>query len=281
MRVLEKREGAVNITSRGGGEVTIDETYNFIVQADSKFDDRLTVASCPGLPIVGVSLSAAGLAICKSKQGTRREENPILWDFVCSFSSEVDEDSDQNQQPPGSNPETWVPVRKMLFERREEMSFVDQAGSSIANSAGQPFDTGIVRVRFLPVWEFSQFESASITDEQMLDRNETVNSATFKGKAAKTLLLTIVDSTLGFYYGQRRRLTTYRLTYNSRDWRQKRLDVGTVYKSGSDYLPYVDKSGNVILGALDGSGGKQAVGTAPAIRNFDQYATNSFSFLRI
>lgn len=282
MRVIgEKREGDVSVTSRGGGLTTIDETYHYIVQADSKTDSRSSVAACPGLPIVGSTLSAGGLAVCKSKQGTRRDDNPLLWDFTCSFSSEVEEDSDQNQQAPGSDPNTWVPVRKTLFERIEEISFVDQSGARIANSAGQPFDTGIVRPRYIPVWEFSQFEPATVTDETIIARNETVNSGTFKTIAAKKLLLIVVDSTLGFYYGQRRRLTTYRLKYNDRDWRQKRLDVGTVYKSGSDHLPYLDKSGNVMLGALDGSGAKQAVGTAPAVLYFDQYATSSFSFLRI
>lgn len=282
MQVLgEKRVGEINITSRPGGMVTIDETYHFIVEADAATDDRLTVSQCPGLPIVGVSLSAGGLAICKSKQGTRREDNTRIWDFTCSFSSEVEEDSDQQQQPPGTDPNTWVPVRKTMFERIEEISFVDQAGARIANSAGQPFDTGIVRARFIPVWEFAQFEPATVTDETIITRNETVNASTFKGIAAKKLLLTVVDSTLGFYYGQRRRLTTYRIKYNDRDWRQKRLDVGTVYKSGSDHLPYLDKSGNVMLGALDGSGAKQAVGTAPAVLYFDQYATNSWTFLRI
>lgn len=293
MRLIgQKREGDINITTRSGGMVTIDETYHFIVEADSKFDDRLTVSQCPGLPTVGVSLSAGGLAVCKSKQGTRREDNPLIWDFTCSFSSEVDEDSDQNQQPPNSNPNTWVPVRKTLFERIEETSFVDQSGAAIKNSAGQPFDTGIVRARYIPVWEFSQFEPATVTDETIIARNETVNASTFKGIAAKKLLLIVVDSTLGFYYGQRRRLTTYRIKYNDRDWRQKRLDVGTIYKNSSGVAkPYLVK-GQVIMGPLNGSNGQPAGGldsndlpdmdgTAPGILNFDQYATDSWTFLRI
>ena len=49
MRVVgEKRVGEVGITSRGGGAVTIDETYHYIVEADSATDDRITVAGCPG-----------------------------------------------------------------------------------------------------------------------------------------------------------------------------------------------------------------------------------------
>ena len=89
MRIIgEHRQGDVNLASKGTGEVTIEETYTYIVEADSKTDNRLYVSQCPGLPIVGVSRSAGGLAVCKSISGQRRQENPIIWDFTCSFSSE-------------------------------------------------------------------------------------------------------------------------------------------------------------------------------------------------
>lgn len=293
MRLIgEKREGEVSITSRGGGMVTIDETWHYIVEADSKTDERLVVSRCQGLPIVGSTTSAGGLAVCKSKVGTRRADNPLIWDFTCSFSSEVEEDSDQSQQAPGSDPTTWVPVRKTMFERREYVSFTDKDGTPVLTSAGQPYDTGIVLSRFLPVWEFTQFESATVTDEIMLSRNEVVNASTFKGKAAKTLLCIVVDSTLGFYYGQRRRLSTYRLIYDSKDWRLKRLDVGTIYKNGSGVPKNYIVQGQVIMGPLNGTNGQPAGGfdanglpdmdgTPPGLRYFDIYATDSFAFLRI
>jgi hypothetical protein len=88
-----------------------------------------------------------------------------------------------------------------------------------------------------------------------------VNSGTFKGRAAKTLLCTVVKSTIGFYYGQRLRFTQYELRYNVADWRLKRLDMS------SDGTP------------LDGAGAP-AVGD-PATLYFEQFATDSFSFLRV
>lgn len=278
----EKREGEVSLTSREGGLVTIDETYHYIVRADTVADDRQYVSQCPGLPIVGQTLSAGGLAICKTKTGRRRSENALIWDFTCSFSSEVEE-NDQTGSQPGVDPQAWIPVRKTTFERIETVEFFDTAGNAAKASNGEWYKEGIRRRRWLPVWEFSQFESASITDEDMADRNETVNASTFKGKAAKTLLLTIVDSTVGFYYGQRRRWTQYRIVYNKDTWREKRIDYGSYYLDGSgNPQVFTDKKGLPLpFGYLDNSGGLRAANLAPLTNNFDVFATDSWSFLRI
>jgi hypothetical protein len=86
---------------------------------------------------------------------------------------------------------------------------------------------------------------------------------------------------IGFYYGRLRRLTQYRIIYNVRNWTDKRLDTGTVYLDAGALKAYTDADGNVIEGALNGSGAKQAAGTAPAIRTFDKFPTIDFNtFLR-
>lgn len=274
----EKREGNIRLSSRNGLPV-IEETFSFLVETDDNTVTRLDVLTFDELPVVNFTTSSSGLTVCKTKSATRREDNSYLWDIVCEFSSEVDEDS--SEEDPESDPNEWVPIYETKFERLQEVVTEDASGDPIANSAGQPFQNGLTRSRFIPIWEFYQFEPATVTDEQIIERNETVNDAVFKGRAAKTLLLTVQSSVIGYYYGQRRRLTKYSLKYNEKDWMHKRLDVGTVYKSGSNYLPYLDNEGNVMLGPLNGSGGKQAVGTAPAILTFDVYATSTFSsFLR-
>jgi hypothetical protein len=273
----ETRPAQISIRS-SGGVPTLDETYHFLVRAPSKETSRFNVARTTGLPIVGVTLSSFGYSVCKSKVAVRREDQPDLWDVTCEFSSQVDEN--QSNQDPSTEPTEWIPIYETKFERISENVSKDIDGDAVANSAGQPFDTGIIISRFIPVWEFFQFESATVTDETIIGRNEKLNNGTFRGRAEKTLLLTVMSSVVGFYYGQRRRLTQYQLKYNERTWRHKRLDVGTVYKSGTDLLPYTDKDGNVILGGLNGSGAKVAVGTAPSVLDFDIYESISFSFLR-
>lgn len=274
-----KREGATSLRSSGGIAV-LDETYIFIVEATAKDEPYLNVLATSGLPVPGVSISSSGYGICRSLSGERWSDNPYYWTITAEYSSEVEEN--QSSQDPRSDPQVWIPIYETKFERLQEISTTDTNGASIANSAGAPFETGVTLSRFIPIWEFFQFESAMVTDEQIIERNETVNEDVFKGRAAKTLLLTIVSSTVGFYYGNRVRFSKYQLRYNSKEWTHKRLDVGTTYKSGTDLLPYTDKYNNVILGSLNGSGAKQAVGTAPAELTFDIYPSVRFAdFLRI
>ena len=275
----EQREAVSSIRSNGGVPV-LDETFHHLVLADSKFASRLSILATTGVPVPGVTVSAFGSAVCKSVSATRREDQVLYWDIVSEFSSEVDER--QSGQDPRTNPEQWVPVYETKFERLQENATEDQNAVAIANSAGQPFETGIIWARYIPVWEFFQLEAASITDETVIERNEVVNSGEFRGRAAKTLLCTVMSSVIGFYYGSKRRLTRYALKYNTETWRHKRLDVGTVYLDAGAHLPYLDDAGNVMLGALDGSGGKATVGDPPAVLEFDMFAAVDFSaFLRI
>jgi len=272
------RERDFSIRSVGGLPV-VDESYSWIVKSDTRFATTSYIASTPGLPVVNQSVSPNGIGICRSLNAVQNESNSLYWNVTAEYSSAVDERS--NVQNPQVDPVTWVPVYETKFERLQEVVTRDRNGDPTVNSAGQPFDNGLTVSRFIPIWEFYQIEPP-ISDEVVIARNETVNSATFKGRAAATLLLTIMSSVVGFYYGQKRRLTQYSLRYNVRTWKHKRLDVGTVYKSGSDLLPYTDKYGNVITGGLNGSGAKVTVGTDPSVLLFDMFDELDFStFLRI
>jgi hypothetical protein len=277
--VGEKSEGKSSIRSSGGIPV-LDETYTFLVLADSVSEDRITVLRTSGLPQVGLSLSSYGSAVCKSVEAVRREDQRRYWDVTATFSSEVDES--QEGQDQSEEPTEWVPVYETKFERIQQVVTKDYADTAIANSAGQPFETGLTRSRFIPVWEFYQFEASSITDEQVIERNEVVNSSAFKGRAAHTLLCTVMSSVIGYYYGRRLRLTQYALRYDEKNWKHKRLDVGTVYLDTGVHKAYLDDDGNVMLGGLDGAGDKVTVGDEPAVLEFEMYPEVAFSsFLRL
>jgi hypothetical protein len=276
----QTRDGSATV-SNSNGMAVLNETYRYIVQTDNKSTTRIEVLyGTPGLPRANQTVSAFGAAVCIGVDAFRRADNPLIWDVTATFSSEVEEG--QDSQDPESDPTVWVPIYETKFERLQEVVTKDQSGTSIANSAGQPFQVGLTIGRFIPVWEFFQFEPATVTDEQIIDRNETVNNASFKGRAAKSLLLTILSSRVGFYYGARRRLTQYSLKYNDRLWTHKRLDVGTIYLATGQRKPYLDDDNRtVILGSLNGSGGKAAAGSPPATLEFDIYPSISFSFLRL
>ena len=275
----EQRPGKTSLRSSGGVPV-IDETYHHLVRADSPTADRLAILATTGVPIPGITVSSGGISLCRSVDAVRRPDQVLYWDITSEFSSDVDDR--QSSQDPRTDPTTWKPVYETKFERLQEIVTEDADGDAVANSAGQPFETGIVRNRFIPIWECFQFEAASVTDEIVIARNEVVNSIIFKGRAEKTLLCTVMSSVIGYYYGASRRLTRYSLRYNTATWQQKRLDVGTVYLEDNVHKPYMDNSGNVILGGLDGLGAKVTPGTEPSVLNFDLYTAVDFStFLRI
>lgn len=275
----EKNAARSGIRSAGGVPI-LDEVYNYLVEADSVTATRVSILGLTGIPQVGITRSAEGIAVCRTCDAVRREDQRLLWDVTATFSSEVDER--QNVQSVSGDPTTWVPIYETKFERLQETVTKDIDGTAVANSAGQPFENGIVRSRFIPIWEFFQLEPETVTDEQVIERNEVVNSVEFKGRAAKTLLCTVLSSVIGFYYGSRRRLTRYALRYNDLNWRHKRLDVGTVYLEGGVHKPYLDDDGNVILGGLDGLGSKVTPGTEPSLVLFDLYTEVDFAtFLRV
>lgn len=278
--VLGERSAGRSSVRSSGGVPILDESYHYLVETSSVTEDRLSVLSAAGLPQAGITLSSGGVAVCRTVDAVRREDQRTLWDVTATFSSEVEER--QGTQSISGDPTAWVPIYETKFERLQEILTEDVDGDAIANSAGQPFETGIVRSRFIPIWEFYQFESESVTDEQVLDRNEVVNSAVFKGKDIHTLLCTVMSSVIGFYYGNRRRLTRYAVRYNKQTWKHKRLDVGTAYLDNGALKPYLDDEKNVILGGLDGAGAKVAIGSKPSILEFDQYPEKAFAdFLRI
>jgi hypothetical protein len=300
----EKREGSGKLRSRAGTPV-FEESYHYLVQADSKFQAREEILTTAGLPQLNITTSAGGFAVCRSLSATKRTVNPLYWDVTAEFSSEVDETSGGSTDPAVNPPEAWVPIYETKFERHQRLVAKDASGDPFVNSAGEAFQEKLTITRHVPIWEFFQFEPATVSDETIIGRCEVVNNATFKGRAAKTLLCVVLSSVIGRFYGQLRRLTQYQLKYNSDDWTQKMLDVGTRHldQAGTATVPYnakiLDTGGytadnlEVILGPLDGAGEPAggfdgatdfAVmdGTEPAILEFDIYPQVDFAtFLRI
>lgn len=273
-----KRGASYSIRSQGGIPV-IDETYNWIVVALARNLTADEVLTTPGLPRVNITTSPNALGVCRSVSAVQWVDNPFYWTVTGSFSSAVEDR--QTIQDPTVDPQTWVPIYETKFERLQEVVTRDKSDVAIANSAGQPFSNGLTISRFIPVWEFFQIE-APVSDETLITRNETINETTFKGREPETLLLTVMSSVVGYYFGMPRRLTQYSIRYNKRKWTHKRLDIGTAYKVSTELLPYTDKHGNVINGGLNGAGAKVATGSPPAVLEFDMYDQLNFNtFLRV
>jgi hypothetical protein len=241
----QKRLGQMRITN-AGGIPRLEETYEFLVDAHDRFTSQFSVSQTPGLPIVNITPSAFGLTICRSKTVTRDEQIATLWHVVCEFSSEVEEG--QDNQDPNTDPTAWIPIYETKFERVPIVVTKDFAGDPIVNSAGEAFPNGLTVTRKLPMWEFYQFEPATVSDEQVISRSEVTNSASFRGRPAHTLLCTVMSSSIGFYYGVRLRFTRYSILYDRLNWKHKRLDIGRSFLDGGVRRDYTTADGSVIDG---------------------------------
>lgn len=280
----EKRDGDISISSGTNGQVVIEETFNYIVKTNDITADRLSVAQFSALPVVGLTRSSSGVAICKTKTCSRRQDNPYLWDVVCTFSSDAQQDDSSDvQNPTTSDPTSWVPIRETMYERiTVPYQYEDVNGTKLVNTADQPFSNPLIVGKHIPIWEFTQFESPDVTDEEMLDRHETVNGSQWKNFEAYTMLCLVVSSVIGLYYGRRIRQTRYRLKYKKFNfgWRHTVNNIGTQYKDANgDLKTYMDDTENYpITGFLDANGNKTKTVT---YKLFDVYETSDFSFLRI
>lgn len=281
----ETRESTGRLLTQNGQPI-YEETRNYIVQADYVGQSRYEILNqTPGLPRLGQFTS--GFATCKSVDATRRTEQGLIFDCVAEFSSEVQEGQEGSDERP-EQPDTWIPIYELKKERISEQFTKDVDDKRFANSLGDPFEGGISIGRFIPIYDFYQFESASISDDTMLKRNETTNKTAFRGAEPDTLLM-YVESVVGRYYGKRLRLNHYTLKYNKENWLLKVADKGSRYLDPGPparFKPFVVEDEDLgisvpYIGALDGSGDANPGGEPVVLIEFRQFQQIEFNqFLR-
>ena len=281
----EKRQGEVTIR-RVRGRNVIEGPIYYRVIATNKFESRLSICQTPGLPIVGLTISLS-LGLCKSKHAVRHPLQPLEYEVICVFSSEVEEGTDPSTQQSGSggsaDPTTWIPIAEGSFEDYEELFVYDRSEPPrlFKNTAHQRFAEKISLPMTIVRWDFFQFEPATLTLAQIADRNDTVNASPIFGAATKTLLLKLNKWTLGYYYTTRCWLIEYTLRYKKNGWLFKIPSTGTQYYSGGELKDYLSKDGSIIEGNLDAAGNRVADGTEPYVLEFNRFSTSTFSFLRL
>jgi hypothetical protein len=210
---------------------------------------------------------------------------------VCEIETGRERNS-QNSVNPSDDPTTWIPILVVDgFTTRERVLTVDKTPASAGNinfgttgpytptnSSKQPFDDPLVDGTTLCQIGFVQFETSGQTLDEIIERNNKVNTSTFAGYAARTLLCNIMRAELGSYGGYPAWRVEYRFTYDPETWDEKRLDYGSLYlQSGVDPVPYMDDN-NVfrIVGPLDGSGAKAATPATLIFRVKDELDFSSF-----
>lgn len=241
--MTEGREGDVTLGYQNK-QLVVNETYNYQIRVavsggTTYLDvDRADILNTVGLPIPRLTTSPSGMGTCTGTTATRDTKNVSIWNVKATFSSSVEDNSQDSN--PTTDPTTWVPLRETYLEPFETVLFKSTNNKPLVNGAAVPFANAPSVPKDNIRWDFAQFESVSVTDENIADRNNKLNNASYKGRAKHTLLLKIRSSVVGRYYGSLRRLTEYSLVWNPENWHRKFANVGNSFrvKEGADYKVY-------------------------------------------
>jgi hypothetical protein len=281
----ELRKGSGYVRKGDGVQLTLGERWHFRVYTDNRYASRFEILmGTPGLPIVGLSYGILNL-VCTDLTCDRDETNTSYWDVVASFDTGTEEQQQDPNNPNSQDPTTWIPVWKGEAPATKERTITQDRSSTplkCVNSAGTPFDQPFSETVYLPQFSFTQFEDPGTTEQTISDRNDCVNSATFRSYGARTLLCTVTSNEIGYYGGFLARRVGYTIVYDRDTHDEKRLDVGPMYLAGGVQVPYMDSTNTYpIIGPLNKAGGKIDVGDGlPATLTFKLKREIPFTFIR-
>lgn len=286
----QKREGSAKLSQDGKNGLSFSSSVTFLVVASDRTVTREEVLLLtPGLPTVGL-LYGPLAATCVSKDCKRRTDHALYWDVTCEFET-AREEQKQDPDNQSDDPTTWIPVFKVdSFISKPKVITTDKTPAAagnvnfgttgpypIRNSARQPFEEPLTTNRLLAQFSFTQFENDQQTLEEIMDRNDKVNSLGYRGFGQRTLLLNVTGAELGYYGGYHAWRCTYQVTYDPETHDVKMLDVGSCYLDGADQKPYLDKLNQYrIIGNLNGLGAKATDAQILTFRIHDQISFSSF-----
>ena len=282
----ELRKGSGFARKGEGFQLILGETWNYRVKTDQVTSDRFDVLyNTPGLPRAGLLFGQLGL-VCDEVTCERDEKHALYWNVTARFQTATEEQKQNQEQNP--NPASWIPVFRIdSFTTKERVIPKDRSTPAKypVNSANTPFDAPLVSTSTLCQFSFVQFEDPSLKIKDFLDRNDSVNLASFDAIgqvfSARTLLVEVQEAELGSYAGYSAWRARYRITYDPDTHDEKRADMGPFWidaADGNKRKRYMDDTNAFgIVGALNGSGGKAA---SPSELSFRVKKEISFSWIR-
>lgn len=282
----ELRKGSGFARKGEGFQLILGETWNYRVKTDQVTSSRFDVLyNTPGLPRAGLLYGPLQL-VCDEVTCEREEKHALYWNVTARFQTGTEEQKQNSENNP--DPTTWIPIFKIdSFTTKERVISKDRSTPAKypVNSANTPFDQPLTTTSSLCQFSFTQFEDPGLKLKDFLDRNDSVNNATFNAAgqvfAARTLLIEVQEAELGSYAGYAAWRARYRVTYDPDTHDEKRADMGPFWidaADGNKRKRYMDDTNTFgIVGALDGSGGKA---TTPAELSFRNKKEISFSWIR-
>ena len=231
------RKGQLQAT-REGMTYSVDRDY--YVLSDVKNESELNVLATTGLPLIGIS-SLAGFpgSICRSLSPQQNDKQPQLWTVTANFSTQPINQETPNTGPggtPNPNPTTWVPIYRGQLQYYPEVVYEDFSPTpkKYVNYAGVPFSEPLTITRPIIVYDFWQYEASTVTDKDIGDRNDCINSsAVTRGSVTYpeyTLKVSIPEFERGYYFGYQAVRIHYQVAYKPSKWTIKPLQVGYEYR---------------------------------------------------
>lgn len=278
----KERTGDANLQATAQG-FTYTESYDYLVMSDDPDEAYWNVITTAGLPQVFVT-DVGGL-LCRSKRATRDAGHAGLWHVTCDFSAET-----TGQETGGRpDPTTWVPVWTGSIELYDELLQTVKYAStatgtmlgpeSYTNSAWDKFPEPLMVKKPIVVMEFAQYESPALTVDTIANRNDKINSATFKGFPARSLKVNVRSFDKGLYFNYPAYKINYVVAYKPSLWVDAPLDVGYEYFANAGDT---NKVSSPVLVALNSNGTKKDGDDDPVVNwyYFPYDETPFASFIR-
>jgi hypothetical protein len=261
--------GKLSKTERG---TVYTESMTAIVISNIPNESPYNVCLTSGLPKVGIDRLPPTNAVCVDLDPKQDELSPYVWRVGIEYSTETDQ-QDTGEDP---DPTTWVPIYKGKIQTYPEVLHRDFSTppKPYLNSARSKFTEPLIVNRPVIVYEFTQYEPATITDIQIGDRNDTVNSAEVKSFPAQTLKLSITEFERGYYFGFPAVRISYAASYKKNKW------LNVPYDMGYEYILSDKKIPSETLVFLNPDGTLKSDQTFPLSLEFKQFREIPFTFLR-
>lgn len=268
------KKGRGGSVKQSGQNITYTERRTYIVLSDIKNDSVINVLSTAGLPRVMLTTvdGTGGQCVCTDVSPKQDDGCSYTWFVDVEFSTNA-----EKQETSGDpDPTTWIPVYSGKVETYPEVLYRDFSSprKPYLNSAGDKFPEPLIVKRPVIVYDFYQYEPATITDSEIGDRNDTVNTASVRDFAAETLKLTVTGFERGWFFGFPAVRINYSIAYKKDKWLNEPLNAGYGYKIAGKRYPS-DK-----LVFLNSDGSPKADSAEPDVLTFKESRQISFSFLR-
>jgi hypothetical protein len=276
LKGIRKGKGG-KLTSTDKGMV-YTESRTAVVISTIPNDSPYNVCLTAGLPKVGIDFLTPTGAVCTDLDPKQDSNSPYVWFVGIEYSTDVN----QQDTSSGDDPTAWVPRYKGKIQTIPEVLYQDFSTppKPYLNSAFSKFPEPLIVNRPIIVYDFVQYEPDTLTDVQIGDRNDTVNSAALTGRgfAAQTLKMSITEFERGYYYGYPCVRINYSVAYKKNKWLNIPIDAGYDFYTTDGTTFEKQRSDTFVL--LNSNGTKRPDSSGPLYLEFKQYREISFSFLR-